>query len=129
MVVLLALGFTFFCWFVNALFLQYERTAVQAALMDGARQGVRITPFDEDSCVATAQAALRSTVRGVTEDGQVSDIKCMYTEPAGGAPGKVTVTATVRLKTVFPAPAAVSPIDPDATLTATMQRRAPGGGS
>ena len=126
---MLSLGFLFFLWFVNGLFLQYERTAIQAALLDGARQGARTTPFDADTCKETAAVALRSTARGVLADGQVGEVTCTLDTPSASRPGgsvTVTVTARIKLKTVFPAPAAIAPVKADDTLTATVQRRSPG---
>lgn len=130
MVVLIAFGFLFFLWFVNGLLLQYQRTAVEAALVDGARQGARVGADPAavvDACERSVTTALQSTLQGSVTRGEVRSVVCSFAPGSEGTSGRVTASAQVRFRTLVAAPAAISPVPVEDELTATIQRRVPGG--
>jgi len=132
MAALVAIGFIFFLWFVNGLLLQYQHTAVEAALLDGARQGTRVASSDPDEvergCQTAVNTTLASLLNGSAQRGEVRSVTCDFTPSSDGLAAKVSAKAEVKFKTLVPAPAGISPIPVEDTLTITVQRRTPGGG-
>jgi len=119
-VVILAMSFTVLFWFANLLFVQYERAAVNAALLDGARQAARMdvaaADFDGSKCVQIVQAALNSTVKGAAT--QASTPTCAI----DGA-NRVTASLTYESQTLIPMPGWSVPGASPEAMKVTVQRR------
>ena len=120
-VFILALSFTVLFWFANLLFVQYERAAVNAALLDGARQAARIDvaadQFDSTECIRIVSASLRSTARGA--ETRATDQACTIDKTTN----RVTASLTYKARTLIPMPGWSVPGAEQELVKVTVQRR------